>query len=51
MSLGISQVQPPSNEPVQSCAPGSPERAELQAELARLREALEKLAESLQDRK
>ena len=35
MFTGISQVPPPRNEPVRSYAPGSAERASLQAELAR----------------
>ncbi|MGB3467241.1 MAG: aldehyde dehydrogenase family protein, partial [Cyclobacteriaceae bacterium] len=38
MPKGIYQVPVPTNEPVKSYAPGSPERAELQAELKRRRE-------------
>jgi 1-pyrroline-5-carboxylate dehydrogenase len=37
MSDAIFRVPPPINEPVKSYAPGSPERAALQAEVARLR--------------
>jgi len=36
MSLAISQAPIPSNEPVKSYAPGTPERASLQAQLARM---------------
>ena len=36
MSLAISKVPTPVNEPVKSYAPGSPERASLQARLAEL---------------
>ena len=36
MSLAISKVPPPVNEPVKSYAPGSPERASLAAKLAEL---------------
>ncbi len=38
MANGIYRVPPPRNEPVLSYAPGSPERAALKAELARLSE-------------
>lgn len=37
MSLGVFQVPTPANEPVRDYAPGSPERASLEAELARQR--------------
>jgi 1-pyrroline-5-carboxylate dehydrogenase len=36
MSLGISRVPTPANEPVRSYAPGSPERASLQKKLAEM---------------
>ena len=36
MSLAISKVPTPINEPVKSYAPGSPERASLKATLAAL---------------
>ncbi len=38
MSLGAFRVPPPVNEPVKGYAPGSPERAAIQAELARTAE-------------
>ena len=36
MSLGISRVPTPANEPVRAYAPGSPERASLQRKLAEM---------------